>query len=114
MKLNDGKTYLKSDMVKVGDTVKFLNGGEWIESAKFKYDDGTPRKDFIIQVKYNGAEYALRVNATNRKALVAAYGDETEQWIGFGAKVDVVNVMVSGKMQKSIMLTPYKEILWKD
>ncbi len=113
MKL-DSKNYLKSDSVKDGDTVKFLNAGEWVESRTYKYEDGNPKKDFILQVKYNGAEYALRVNSTNRKALTAAYGDETEAWIGFGAKISVVNVMVSGKMMKSIFLTPDKEILWKD
>ena len=113
MKLNDGKNYLKSDMIKPGETLTFLNAGEWIESQKFTYEDGSKRKDFLIQVKYNDKEYALRLNATNRKALVAAYGDETEKWIGSGAKIDVVNVMVSGKMAKSIFLTPDAEAMWK-
>ena len=113
MKLNDGKNYLKSDMIKPGDTLTFLNAGEWIESRTYKYEDGNPKKDFIMLVKYQDKEYSLRVNSTNRKALVAAYGDETEKWIGSGAKIDVVNVMVSGKMAKSIFLTPDAEVMWK-
>ena len=44
MKLNDGKNYLKSDMIKPGDTLTFLNAGEWVESRTYKYEDGNPKK----------------------------------------------------------------------
>ena len=113
MKLTDGGVFLKSDMVKPGDIIKILNAGEWIESVKFTYEDGKPKKDFIIKVLYNDKEYSMRINATNRKALIAAYGAETDAWVGSGAKIDVANVMVSGVMKKTILLIPDAEIMWK-
>ncbi len=104
MKLQAKRNWLKSDNVKPGDTITILNEGEIVTSAKFTYPDGTPRKDFIIKVTHNGAEADMNINATNKKTLIAAYGDETTAWIGKVCKLDVANVMIGGNTKKSIIL----------
>ncbi len=104
MKLQVKKNWLKSENVKSGDTLTFLNGGEIVTSGKYTYTDGTPKKDLVFKVTHNGAEADFTMNATNKKTLIASFGDETDSWIGKSVKVDVANVMVSGAMKKSIVI----------
>jgi hypothetical protein len=121
MKLAEAKNYLKTANVKTGDVVTFTNEGEWSESRKFTNKDGTPKKQFIIKVTMNGQELDFTVNGMNRKALIAAYGDETSAWIGKKAKITVVKSLVSGEMKDVICLTPTdsvvkdpSEIAWEE
>lgn len=106
MKLQTSKNWLKSENVKAGDLITILTEGEIIPSARFTYDSGEPRKDFVIKIKHNDQECDFRVNATNKKILIKSFGDETANWVNKTAKLDVVNVMVSGKMMKSIIIQP--------
>ncbi len=104
MKLQAKRNWLKSENVKSGDTLTFLSGGEIVPSGKYTYEDGTPKKQFVIKLTHNGAEADFTVNATNKKILIASFGDETDSWVGKSVKVDVANVMVSGSMKKSIIV----------
>ncbi len=104
MKLQAKRSWLKSDNVKSGDNLTFLNGGEIVVSGKFTYADGTPRKDLVFKATHNGAEVDFNMNATNKKTLIAAFGDETDQWIGKTVKLDVANVMIGGQTKKSIIV----------
>ena len=106
MKLTTAKNYLKSEDVKQGDLITFLDGGALVPSAKYTYEDGTPRKDLLFKVKHNEVEKDLRMNATNKKILVKAFGDETDIWIGKQAKLATADIMVSGKLMKTIMISP--------
>ena len=111
MKLNDGRKYLKSDTVKNGDSITFKSEGEWLDSMNYKNEDGTPKKDFVMKVEHNGEQYDMTVNFTNRKEIIAAFGDETSDWVGKTVKVEVVKVMVGGKAKNSIMIkTPLSEM----
>lgn len=106
VKLSTAKNYLKSDDVKQGDKVVIITEGEWVSSAKYTYPDGTPRKDFLLKVDHGGVEKDFRLNATNKKALVKAYGEETAEWVGKIVILETANVLVSGKMMKTIIATP--------
>ena len=104
MKLAQKRNWLKSENVKAGDTITFLNGGEIVTSGKYTYTDGTPKKDLVFKCTHNGAEVDFTMNATNKKTLIAAFGDETDNWAGKSVKLDVANVMVSGSLKKSIIV----------
>ena len=106
MKLTTPKNYLKSEDVKQGDIITFLDGRALVPSAKYTYEDGTPRKDLLFKVKHNDAEKDMRMNATNKKILVKAFGDETDVWVGKTAKINTADIMVSGKLMKTIMISP--------
>lgn len=98
--------FLKSDKVKAGDSLKFINEGSWVTSEKYKYPDGNPRKDFIIKVEYEAQQYDFRLNKMNRDALMKAWGDETSAWINKKAGIALVDTLVGSTMRKIIMLTP--------
>lgn len=104
MKLQAKRNWLKSENVKSGDTLTFLNGGEIVTSGKFTYGDGTPKKDLVFKATHNNVEVDFTMNATNKKVLIASFGDETEAWIGKSVKLDVANVMIGGVTKKSIIV----------
>jgi hypothetical protein len=106
MKLTTQRNYLKTENIKQGDLITILNEGEFVASAKYTYPNGEPRKDFLIKIKHNDQEADMRINATNKKVLVAAFGDETSAWVNKQVKLDTANVMVSGKMMKTIIMLP--------
>lgn len=106
MKLVTAKNWLKSDNVKQGDLITFLDEGALVPSAKYTYNDGTPRKDFILKVKHNDQECDMRLNATNKKILIKAFGDDTLLWIGKTAKISTADIMVNSKMMKTIVMSP--------
>lgn len=106
VKLSTAKNYLKSENIKQGDLIKFLDEGALVPSAKYTYNDGTPRKDFLLKVEHDGQECDMRLNATNKKILIKAFGDETSAWVGKTAKVNTADIMVSGKMMKTIVISP--------
>tara|TARA_R110000868_G_scaffold111883_1_gene301749 strand:+ start:1976 stop:2326 length:351 start_codon:yes stop_codon:yes gene_type:complete len=106
MKLVTAKNYLKSENVKQGDIITFLDEGALVASAKYTYEDGTPRKDFILKVKHNDQECDMRLNATNKKVLIKAFGDETATWIGKTARLVTADIMVNGKIMKTIVMNP--------
>ena len=95
MKISSAKNWLKSEDVKQGDIITFLSEGEWVASAKYTYADGTPRKDFLLKVKHGEVDKDMRLNATNKKILIKAFGDETKEWIGKTAKLSTADIMVS-------------------
>lgn len=106
VKLGNGGNFVKGDDVKVGDKVTFKNEGEWQENQRYKYSDGNPRWDFICQVDHNGEEKNMRINATNKKILISAWGNETADWVGKSAKMSVETVLVAGERRKTIVLEP--------
>ena len=106
MKLTTAKNYLKSEDVKQGDIITFLDEGALVPSAKYTYTDGTPRKDFLLKVKHNDVEKDMRLNATNKKLLIKALGDETSAWIGKTAKLTTADIMVNSKLMKTIIMSP--------
>lgn len=103
MKLGGGN-YLKVSDVSSGDQIVFKSEGEWVQNARYTYDDGSPKKDFVMKVEYDGGEKLMRMNKTNRDAMIAAYGDDTVAWIGKTATITVEKALVGGKKFDVIML----------
>jgi hypothetical protein len=106
VKLSSGGNYIKGADVKHGDTIKFLDEGEWSENTRYKYPDGNNKWDFTCKVEHNGEEKKLRINSTNKKALIAAWGDETKEWIGKTARMSVETALIGGERKKTILLDP--------
>lgn len=106
MILEDKRNYLKSNIVKTGDSLTIKSEGEIIESSKFKYPDGSPKKDFVVKVEVNNVVYDFTVNTTNKNILKAAFGKDTALWVGKTVKINLVAVLVSGAMKNSIVLVP--------
>lgn len=101
-----GGDYLKTEEAQNGDIVVFEDGGNWIESQRWKNEDGSPKWDFVIKVKWHDVTKSMRLNKTNRDALILAYGNETEGWVDRAAKITKEKVMVAGKKMDTIVLTP--------
>jgi len=110
MILTGKRNFLRVDDVKNGDVITFLNEGEWLESKKYTYSDGTPRKDFVIKVSISGTEKDMRLNATNRSNLISAFGNDTANWVGKSASLEKTKVMVGGKMMETIIVKPIKDV----
>jgi len=108
MLLQPKRNFLKVDLVKDGDTLEFLNEGEWVDS-KWTYDDGTPKQQFIMSIKHKGIEYDFTVNVTSRNQLMEAFGRETGEWIGKKAIIELVKQNIGGELKNVIYLTPMVE-----
>ena len=89
MQLTNSKNYFKSDDVQSGDMIEILDAGEKTPSDKFKYKDGNPVINYRFKVKIvkTGDERMMNINKTSRNSLEAAYGSDTEGWIGKTAQV---------------------------
>ena len=104
VKLSSGKNWLKSSDLKTGDKLGIINEGEWTESSKFTYDDGSPVKQFVIRVSLHDEQRDITLNKVSRTNLADGWGDETAKWVGKVANVEKVKVMVGGKMLDSVVL----------
>jgi hypothetical protein len=98
--------YLKTSDVVEGDKVEFIGSGEWIESKRYTYPDGNPRNDFYIKVKIADSEKNMRMNATNREAMIQAFGKDTDNWVGKSATLHKIKAMVAGKLQDCLTIEP--------
>ena len=101
--LNDGK-WIKVKEVNNGDILTFKDEGSWQENAKFTYDDGKPKKDFVIIVDHLGEEKQMRLNGKNRKILSEVYGKNTALWVGKTATITKKIVEIAGEDKEVIRL----------
>jgi len=58
---------------------------------------------------FTTAEKGLVVNKTNRAALVAAYGNETDEWNDRMVRLQIGQVLFQGRMVPSIVVQPVTE-----
>ena len=106
VRLNSGGNYLKTSESKTGDMITFTTEGEWVENKRYTYDDGNPKWDFVVGVSSKGEDKKMTLNKTNRDILTEKFGDETSDWVGKSAKMNIVDCLVGGKMKKTIVLEP--------
>jgi len=90
VKVNLGGNFLKADQAKKGAIVTFLDEGEFVKSEKYTYEDGSPKIDFIFNVKYEGENKKLRINKASKVAMVEAFGDDSIEWVNKKAKIMVM------------------------
>lgn len=126
MKLTNGSNYLKADKVEKGTVITFLDAGAIEISDKYRYknEDGTDgdfRKSLIFGVTYKGENKKLRVNTSSKIALIEAFGEDTDSWVGKNATIHVLPTPNGGN--KMIVLDPIvskpevksvDDIAWKD
>lgn len=103
MIINDGK-YVSAKTAKTGESVRILDEGSIQENTKYKYDDGSPRMDYIFTVEYNGEKSLLRMNKASRTACVEAWGKDTVLWVDKIAHLFVMPTPNGG--EKMIILQP--------
>ena len=103
VKLTGSKEWMKSSEVTTGDQLSFINEGAW-EESKFTHPDGNPKHQFVVKVKYKGAEKSLTLNKVTRDNLTASWGDDTADWVGKSCTIEKVKVMVGGGMKDSLIL----------
>lgn len=103
--LNDNTSWLSAKNCKDGDEIEFLNAGDWVESTRFKYDDGNPVKQLIFKVKHEGEEKQLTLIKGSREAMIEAFGNDTLSWVGQKA---TIGLALNTKGTKSVLLTPIK------
>jgi len=96
--------WIKTAEVNNGDVITFKTEGEWIESTMYKYDDGNPKVDFVIKVGMGTEEKSMRLNKTNRDAVIAAYGKDTSKWVGKTAIIVKEKCLVAGVKRDCITL----------
>jgi len=105
MILEGKRNFIKADEVKTGDILEIRSEGEWVQSKTYKYDDGSPKQQFIIKVGCESVERDMTLNSTNRQTLIAAWGKDTAEWVGKSATVEIVKMSVQGQLKNVIILT---------
>ena len=103
MKLSKGGNWLSAKNCNEGSIVTFLDEGEWRNSQKFTYDDGTSVRQLVFRVEHEGEEKQLTIIKPSRLALIEAFGDDTIEWVGKQATIELALNTQGGK---SIMLKP--------
>ena len=103
MKLNDGAIWLSAKNCQSGDVIEILDEGQWIDSTRFTYDDGNPVRQLVFKVKHNDEEKKLTLIKASRQAMIEAFGDDTIEWVGKQATIELALNTQGGK---SIMLKP--------
>lgn len=105
------KLTIQSSFVKIGedvkneDLIKFLTEGEEKMSEKFK------KENVVIGVLTRNGQKLLTLNNSSKKNMMSAYGDDTEDWIGKEARVNIVRQMVGSELKNVLILThPNKDI----
>lgn|SRR3990167_334983 len=99
--------FVKAEDYKTGDTLKFINEGEWVESKTFKYEDGQPKQQLQFLVEDSqGVQKTLNVNKTNREALIKGWGIDTKKWVGKMAEITIKEIEVAGEDTMVIRLEP--------
>ena len=59
-----------------------------------------------MAIGFESVDRLMIVNKTNRQALTAAWGDDTDSWVGKSVTLSITSVMFEGKLTPSILLTP--------
>lgn len=83
--INDTKFLDKENDIKHKDSLTIESEGIWEVSKRFptKEDGVTPNNQFNIKLKLgNGELRGTTLSWGNVKLLVAAFGDESEKWVG--------------------------------
>lgn len=104
---NSSGNYLRIDDVSEGDIVTIKNEGTWQES-KYKYDDGNPKQDFVMDVEHKGEDKVIRINKFSRDEIIPVFGLDTKEWVGKRVKITIENYRSLGK--KGMVFVPVKEV----
>lgn len=98
--------YLKSEMVKDGDLIKFKDAGVTGEKDNpFKPGEKKPFFEITVELS-DGQTKTCGVNFTSQKELVKVLGKNTEDWVGKVAKIQKIKQNVGGKIKDVVYIVP--------
>ena len=98
----EGLTEKDLDIVD-GNEITILTGGE---PTVGKYGE-----QIVYKVNTRNGERNLSINQTSVNALIDAFGDETEGWVGKRVTANLIKALVSGTMRNVVYLVPTGWIL---
>lgn len=100
--------FLKVEDCKAGDQLIIKDAGEWISHATKVRDDGSPQQSCQFSVLWHGEIKDITLSKLNRMALKAAWGPDTDDWVGKVAVIKkIADIQVAGKARKQIILGEY-------
>lgn len=82
--------------VKDGDIVVIQDAGRIVE--------GDYGERHVFKIETTNGDKNLSFNQTSMNALIGAYGDETDSWVGKKAKAWIIKQSVSGKLKDVLYL----------
>lgn len=84
--------------IKDGDIIVIQDGGTEIVSQH--------GPQVVYSIKTRNGSKNLGINQTSVNALIDAYGDETENWVGKNATANLLKQMISGSLKNVVYLAP--------
>lgn len=100
-----GGAWVKASELKNGAKCKIVSETAPHESS-FTNKDGTPKKQDVAKIRFDGAEEAMNVslNRATIYGLIDAFGTESKEWIGKELTVHTEKVVVGGKRVTALYL----------
>lgn len=98
--------FLKPEDVKSGDILTILGVGEL---AEIQGEKGKAKEVLNYEIEVNGQTKTFTPNMTNGNALIEAFGEDDEKWVGKKCKINIVKIKAWGKTRDSIEIEPIKD-----
>lgn len=96
--------FVTADNVKTNDLIVIQDEGA--EKEK-EFEGGKKVIKLELPVKLpNGDEKTISLNGTSKNNMIEYYGEDTKDWVGKSARVEVLSQMVGKNRKKVIYLTP--------
>ena len=100
MKVKVSTRFLKANLnIKDGDLITFKSEGE--EGVN---QSGRQILNMLVE-NPDSDEKTLTVNNTSKANMIKLYGDDTANWVGKEARVNIIKQMVGKEMKEVIYLT---------
>lgn len=107
--VNDLRSFLKADMVRNGDLIHFCDAGS-ITAKSFNKEGGESKPRDILEMDVMVGDTMKRIsyspNSTSRELLKAAWGPNTENWVGETGQVSLIEQLSFGKLVNVLIVKP--------
>jgi hypothetical protein len=99
--------WVKGEKLTTGTKAKLLTAAERRESM-FKDKDGGVKMQDVAKIKFQGddTQYNIALNRGTIDALIDAYGNKSEEWVGKVLTVHIEQMNVGGRRVKAVYLLP--------
>ena len=102
-----GGAWLDADKLKDGMKVKIVSECEKRQS-RFTNKDGSAKTENVVKVRLQGDDnvYNARLNWTTIYGLIAAFGDESKEWIGKTLSIETLESLVGDTVRTILYFVP--------
>jgi hypothetical protein len=99
--------WVKGENLKTGTKAKLMTPAERRESM-FKDDKGNVKMQDVAKIRFQGDEttYNIALNRGTIDALIDAYGNRSEDWVGKVLTVHIEPMNVGGRRVRAVYLLP--------